>query len=386
MPDQPRRPSFKDGQPLAAADLDLIVEGARDRAARHERGAHTTGIVVGLEMRQQDAVQGQIAVKNITVAAGMAVDAAGRQIVLPADLPLPAEQFDIDGGSHEQDKSVAGNVSFPHPVFLSLDERDVPSSVFGGCGEPGGGGRIVEDQQIRIGHRGDHLNLAAQPVPGPGDELSAVVSSDVLLGFVRYNLDVNRWAGLVDEVDGVRARPAGVRAGEVIAPGEQLTLRAGDPLAAGQPALVVDTAGDGRLLFGKTAATGGVDQVFTVTANGDIQIKGRLFPAPDAGALWTYSAVATDGMPLPLPAGVDPAAVTSGRISVHVTVTPHYPAAAGVAFLTGRCEVDADRIVHCSLFRVNTTGAVQIQAVPLAAVNVTVTAVLLRPGNIGGAP
>jgi hypothetical protein len=35
---------------------------------------------------------------------------------------------------------------------------------------------------------------------------------------------------------------------------------------------------------------------------------------------------------------------------------------------------------------VNTTGAVQIQAVPLAAVNVTVTAVLLRPGNTGGAP
>ena len=277
-------------------------------------------------------------------------------------------------------------MSFPHPVFLSLDERDLPSSVFGGCGEPGGGGRIVEDQQIRIGHRGDHLNLAAQPVPGPGDELSAVARSDVLLGFVRYNLDVNRWAGLVDEVDGVRARPAGVRAGEMIAPGEQLTLRVGDPLAAGQPALVVDTAGDGRLLFGKTAATGGVDQVFTVTANGDIQIKGRLFPAPDAGALWTYSAVATDGMPLPLPAGVDPAAVTSGRISVHITVTPHYPAAAGFAFLTARCEVDADRIVHCSLFRVHTTGAVHIQAVPLAAVNVTVTAVLLRPGNTGGAP
>jgi hypothetical protein len=387
MADQPSRPAFKDGQPLGAADLDLIVDGARDRAARHERGAHTPGIVTGLELRATDAVQGGVAVKDITITAGIAVDAAGRQIVLPADQRLPPEQFDADGGSRDPDPSIPGaQTSYPHPVFLTLDEREVQASAFGACGEAGGGGRIIEDQQIRIGRRGEHLDLAAQPSPGPGEELGSVTSSyRILLGFVRAH-SIGRWAAVVDAVDNVRARRAGVRAGEVVTPGDRLMMRAGDPLAAGQPVLVVDTAVEGQLLFGKTSATGGVDEVFTVTADGNILIKGRLFPTPEAGTLWMYSAVATDGMPLALPTGVNPADVAAGNISVHTTITPRYPPAGGSAFLVGRCEIDADLVVHCSLFQANTTGRVRLTAVPLAIANVTVTAILRTPANSGGTP
>lgn len=382
--DPPSRPVFTDGQPLGAADLELIVDGARNHAARHERGAHTPGIVTGLELRTQDDVRGGVPVTTITITAGIAVDAAGRQVVLAADEPLPPEQFDSDGGSRDPDPSIpGGRTTYPHPVFLTLDERDAQASAFGVCGEPGGGGRVVDDHQVRIGRRGEHLDLTGLVAPGPGDELGSIARTyRILLGFVRANSA--GWADVIPEMDNVRASRAGVRAAEVITPGDRLALRAGDPLAAGQPVLVVDTAQDGSLLFGRTSATGGVDEVFTVTANGDVIITGRLFPQPEAGTLWMYSAVVTDGMPLVLPSGVDPDEIAHDRISVHTTITPHYPADGSSAFLVGRCEVDADRVVHCVLHRVDTTAAVSITPVPVAAANVTVTAVLKPPDRPGG--
>ena len=66
---------------------------------------------------------------------------------------------------------------------------------------------------------------------------------------------------------------------------DRLILRTGDPLAAGQPALALDTVGGGRLRFGKTNATGGVNEVFAVSADGNVTIAGRLDPGLVVGTV-----------------------------------------------------------------------------------------------------
>jgi hypothetical protein len=66
------------------------------------------------------------------------------------------------------------------------------------------------------------------------------------------------------------------------------------------------------------------------------------------------SGVATDGMILPLPAGVTAEQVTQGQIVLHTSITPHLtgasPAAEGV-WLAGPVQstVDADRRVRCRM-------------------------------------
>ena len=396
MTDQPERPEFKDGQPLAAADLDLIVGHARNAAARHERAAHTPGIVTGLRLLGRDGppTPDGVVPKLVTITAGIAVDGAGREIVVPADVPLRPQQFVDDiGGSPSIDTSINNSTTFPYPVFITLDERTGPVSAFtaGGCDAAAGPGRVIEDYQIRIGRRGEHLQLAAQQSPGPGDDLDSVTRTfRVLLGFVRFHVPAAGGTGdfvaVVGELDNVRPRAAGVRAGEVVTAGDGLILRTGDPLAAGQPAVALETGGGGRLRFGKTNATGGVNEVFAVSADGNVTIAGRLDPGLVVGSVRMYSAQATDGMVLPLPPGVDPAAVAAGKVAVHTTVTPHLPDVPGTVFLVERCDVTPDRRARCRLHR---TPVAPLLLTPLtvAVCDVVMTAIVEAPDDsAGGTP
>jgi hypothetical protein len=250
---------------------------------------------------------------------------------------------------------------------------------------------VIEDIRIRIGRRGEHTTLAAQPSLGPGDSLADAAPFRLLLGFVRYHPGLQRYVEKLDELDSIRPRRAGVRAGEVVTAGDQLLLRVGEPPAPGQPALLLEAADGGQLSFGRSTADGGVDPVLTstaagsVTVNGNLKVNGTLDPGPVVGTLKVQSGVATDGMPLPLPLGVTTADVQAGKWALHIQVTPRFPEpsqpTSNVAYLVTRCDVDAGRVVHCEL-RSLTSGVLGFAPVP-GICNFMVAAAVVAP--TGGA-
>jgi hypothetical protein len=399
MADQPQRPRFRDGQPLAAADLELIVGQERDHDARHDRALHTPGIALGLQMTAQKLPMSynghSIDTLQITVTAGVADDGNGAQLVLAADTPLAPTQFlDDVGGTGELDSAAdVPDATYPYPVLLTADDHDGPSPAFAaeGCGPATGPARVIEDVRIRIGRRGEHTTLAAQPSLGPGDSLADAAPFRLLLGFVRYHPKLQRYVEMLDQLDSIRPRRAGVRAAEVVTAGDQLLLRVGEPPAPGQPALLLDATGGGKLSFGRSTADGGVDPVLTgtaagsVTVNGNLKVNGTLDPGPVVGTLKVQFGVATDGMPLPLPPGVTAADVQAGKWALNIQVAPRFPAPSppppDVAYLVTRCDVDAGRVVHCEL-RSLTSGATSFAPVP-GVCNYVVFAAVVTP--TGGA-
>lgn len=393
MAEQPQRPRFRDGQPLAAADLELVIEHARNRDARHDRALHTPGIALGLQLRAEDVPMSfngsTVVTKRLTVAAGIADDGNGAQIVLPADEPLPPEQFESDiGGSVEVDPTAAiPDASYPYPVLLTAYDRDGPAPAFSaeGCGAATGPTRVIEDIQIRIGRRGEHLTLAAQQPLGPGGTLADAGLFRLLLGFVVFHPGLHRYVQVLTELDQVRPRRAGVRAGEVVTADDRLLLRVGEPPAPGQPALVLESAAGGRMRFGRTTADGGVDEVLSVSTGGAVTVRGTIDPGLVVGTVRIQSGVATDGMPLPLPPGVAETDLQQGTVALHIQVTPRFPPAdLGQAFAVVRCDVDAQRMVHCEL-RALTYGSPDRTPVP-AACNFLMAAAVVGAPAPGASP
>jgi hypothetical protein len=396
MADPPQRPRFRDGQPLAAADLELLEEHARNHDARHDRALHTPGIALGLNVTEEVLpmnFNGQtINTRQLTVRAGIADDGNGVQVVLAADRLLQPTQFldDIGRGDIDQQLSIPG-VTHLYPLLLVADDRDGPAPAFSqdGCGPAGGPTRVVEDVQLRIGRRGEEIGLAAQRTLGPGDDLSDAGPFRLLLGFVRFHPGLGRYVDLEQELNGIRPRRAGVRAAEVVTAGERLLLRLGDPPAPGQPSLALEAANGGQLRFGRSTADGGIDPVIEVTLAGVVTFHGIFKPERIVGMSRVQSGVATDGMPLPLPPGVTPKAMQDGEWEVHVQVTPRFPAVAPPpappsAFLVARCDVDANRVVHCEFWRLE-SGSSVLTAAP-GSCNFLVIAAVVEPPPQGASP
>ena len=103
-PDVPsERLRFFDGQRLAAADLDGIDDTNRELRWLHNRSLHQPGIGSGY------AVSGPRGAREVTVGAGYALDALGREIVLTATHvePVPPVASEADGQSVFFDLTVA---------------------------------------------------------------------------------------------------------------------------------------------------------------------------------------------------------------------------------------------------------------------------------------
>jgi hypothetical protein len=387
-------PRFRDGQPLAAADLELLVNYAHDRGARHDRGLHTPGIAVGLEITEQDLPMTfdsqTITTKQLTVRAGIADDGNGAQLVLAADRPLPPTQFLDDVGDGEVDPQAGiRGATYPYPVLLVADDRDGLAPAFSpeGCGVATGPTRVIEDVSIRIGRRGDETTLAAQQHLGPGGTLSEAGPFRLLLGFVRFHPGLRRYVKLEPDVNGNRPTRAGVRAAEVVTSGDRLLLRLGEPPAPGQPALALETTGGGQLSFGPSTPQGGIDPVITVTLAGAVTLKGPFDAGRVVGTVRVQSGVATDGMPLPLPPGVTAKSVQEREWALHVQVTPRFPPPSATpqsAFVVSRCDVDADRVVHCEFSRLE-SGSSTLIGIP-ASCNFLVVAAVVKPSVPGAAP
>jgi hypothetical protein len=85
----------------------------------------------------------------------------------------------------------------------------------------------------------------------------------------------------------------------------------------------------------------------TVDASGNLTVPGAVKSVQQAGTLRVISGTAFDGTVLPLPAGVEQAAVDSGALQASVIVSPRLPDIGAKRFIPAECRVDSDRRVHC---------------------------------------
>ena len=346
-----QRPTFFEGQIIAAADLNAAVETARVGLAQHERYLHLPGIAEGLELSATDreTLSGD-AYKDVTVTAGLAVDGNGRHLALIESERLSEDVFD------QANVAISDSAAW-YPVFLT-GRDDTPST----SGAPqiacygNAPTRVIEVVEIGFGRVEDaadpHNQATTDVAAGPGAEGSPW---RVLLGFVQWNSAIKRFAAVAETSDGVGRTYVGVRADEVVAKGGKLALRTAARGVNGKAAVEIDGTADGELRFGAQNSSGAVVPVFTVNAAGDVFAAGKISGA-EGGAQY-QSGTAFDGMLLPLPPGVTADQVAQGKVTFHAQVTPHYgppplaPLGAGHRWLMTplECRVDDDRRVHCRL-------------------------------------
>jgi hypothetical protein len=323
MPDFVKRASFYEGQIVGAADLNLAVSYDRDSSARHLRLQHTWGIVSGLEITGTPrTTPGGKPYKEVTVAPGVAVDGTGRAIVATEPTRAPEERF-IDLGVVIDDPDAW------YPVFLQGrdEESRGPSTPSGAC-QATGATRVTEVFEITFGRLSGLDDLDAQLTvditDGPGGMPGTLWK--ILLGFVQWDDSIGKFKDVADAANGIRRRYAGVRAGEVIGAGGELFLRSGERDATESPAVRIASGDKGKLEFGKQGAAGTVTPVLTVDTDGNLTVTGKIVGAL-AGRVQVESGIASDGMLLPLPAGITQKRIDDGEVVVQSLVTPRFQAA-----------------------------------------------------------
>ncbi|RSM64738.1 hypothetical protein DMB66_19025 [Actinoplanes sp. ATCC 53533] len=357
------RPTFSEGQILAAADLEAGVGHPRNHAARHDRYLHQWGIAEGLTLakEQKEDPGGGDPYVEVTLRAGVAIDGTGREIVVPDPVVLLESGFEEINGADPKNPAATD----PYPVFLAgLDDEQVPLSFTSdrcGTGQPPA--RIEETYQIIFGKLGDQLT-AFDPVavgdgPGDGDRWR------VLLGYVHWNGE--HFVDISDEdPQGVAPPRAGVRAAVVAAPAGGLVLRT---RPVGEPGTVLRIDEKDGFFFGTVGAGGSEQDLVTVSPAGTLTVRGSITEAPRGGDVLVASGVINDGLLLPLPAGVDPDKVAEGSVVLHVWLRPHRPEIAPPLDeisieTTVVCHLDEERRVNCRIRTVTfpTGGPVQTES------------------------
>jgi hypothetical protein len=275
--------------------------------------------------------------------AGVAIDITGREIVIAEDQLLSETDFDLSNVAN------TGAETW-YPVFLQgVDSKATQNPVGEGACASSLPTRIIDSYSIQFGRPGDELDWENQASPvvesGPGNH-----DSRVLLGRVQWNSQMN--PGRFKKLDAETGRRyAGVQADVVAARSGKLEFRNRTDIQAGMPALIIDDdKTDGpRLRFGLLTADGVLTPVFTVSAKGDVKTEGVISGALTPGTVLVESGVATDGLILPLPQGITEEQVASGKVALHIQVTPRIPPVSDTGGVTGplECGVDASRRVFC---------------------------------------
>jgi hypothetical protein len=337
------RPTFYEGEILPAADLGATVDYARSQMARHARYSHSWGIVNGLNLTY--------ASNAVTLSAGTAIDGTGRQVVVPADVPLDSTTFLSDVFPQTDPTTL-------YPVFLKGLDQVAPASsaLTGACG----GSQSTSMQEIyniTFGSPGGELTIADQTAPAitDGPDGGASGAWSILLGFVTFDSTNSAFTGTValNPGSGIGPRYVGVNASEVLSNSGSLLLATHPPTAPGTfPVIGVEIqegASGGQLVFGKLGANGVITPAMTVSAGGDLSVTGRLKVAVTPGTTQVQSGIAFDGMILPLPVGISLADATAGNVTVHALMTTHLenpnPPNYVVPF---ECRVDSSTFrIHC---------------------------------------
>lgn len=358
-----QRPTFYEGQVLAAADLTGAVAHARGALARHERYQHTAGIVTGLALtgeEQTDDAGNKY--QDVTLAPGMAVDTSGRQIVVSEEVLLNADEFNQINGADVDETAW-------YPVFVRGQDAPVePSQEFGAeaCGPGVASSRTAEGVVVDFGRLGDARDLP-DAFGGSAEDGPAAISGRVLVGYVQWSKAAGRFAAASTEAKGgIPVAYAGAQADEVAARAGRLELRTATARTPGTPAVWLDGA-PARLAFGVLDGAGGLTELFSVSASGDVKAEGSVFEGSlPSGAAHVESGIATDGVVLPLPTGITQQQVDDGAVTLHMQVSPLVPPAIlapGPDFAQAsiECEVDASsRRVRCLVRWFDLTGATPV--------------------------
>lgn len=355
-----QRPAFFEGQILAAADLAGTVDHGRGRAARHDRYLHEWGIAegLGLTAEQRTDPDGGPPYVEVTLQPGVAVDGTGREVVVPEPVTLQEALFQEVNGADQATVDA-------YPVFLAGLDREPAGGplVPDRCATAGGASRVDESYQVLFGRLGDERLVADQRPPavgdGPGDGTTPWL---ILLGFVTWR--DGRFRDVLPDARGVRPRYAGVRADTVAARAGRLALRTAPAAAEGGPVVTLDR--QAGLAFGLYRADGSVDEVLAVSPRGDVTVRGKLSVGTTGGAVAAVSGVATDGVMLPLPAGVTAEEVARGRVVLHTMVSPRPPTLDGVWLSAPvECAVDGERRLRSRMRSMRPDGEVRDDPVPV---------------------
>ena len=340
------RPTFYEGEILPAADLGATVDYPRNQMARHARYAHSWGIQTGLNLT--------FANKTVTLSAGIATDGTGREVVVPADVPLDPTTFDVP----------LSNASTWYPVFLNgVDQTASPSSSLNGACGGSQSTSMQETYIISFGAPGSELQVSEQTAPtitdGPDGGTSEVWL--ILLGFVTFDSTNSVFTGTVAVNPGSDIGPqyVGVNASEVVSSSGSLLLATHPPAAPGSNPVIgmelQESATGGQLVFGKLGTNGAIaTPAMTISASGDLTLTGQFKSMVKPGSIQVQSGVAFDGMILPLPVGIASTNISTANIYTQVSV--HYENLSAPSGLTLpvafplQCTVDSStRLVNCRL-------------------------------------
>ena len=345
------RPVYKEGQILGAADLNAQLTYERLGAVLHERTEHLWGVAQGLrldtiERTATDTAQTKYV--DVSLSPGRAVDRLGRSIVVSEALPLDPDAFM---------KQVKADATSAFPVFVQAIELPRAGETAPGKCSVGLTSRIEEGLQVSFGSPGEELAVLEETAATVDEGFGIPSLSDkVLVGWVKFNPTIEKFASVATESTGTRVRHIGVVASDVVAGGGALTLHTRPDGPRYAVAIVEDSTGGCLLRYGKQDGNGEIVPAFTVNDKGDVTYKGTLSPAPVARTL-AESGVAFDGIRLPLPLDVTEEQIAEGRLHILVTPWPHVPAfrllpdGPGFAIpILNECHVDPDtRLVHSTV-------------------------------------
>jgi hypothetical protein len=355
------RPTFYEGEILPAADLIATVNSPRAQLARHERYLHRWGIASGLQLKSTKLPTGTGV--SIVLTQGVATDGTGREVIVPADVPLNPADFV---------SSVNGKKDIWYPVFLNgRDEQATGTSLLTGACTSSLPTQIKENYDISYGNPGSEQALDEQTLPaitdGPGDGVSSNPWL-ILLGFVQWLSTPGVFAAVADSSPDSKVvrRYVGVNAAEVVSGSGTLQLAThptGSPDAGTIMAMEIHETPDGECVFGKQGPDGKVVPVFTVSSKGDLTIAGKFSSAVKPGTIQVQSGTATDGLALPLPPGVTSTDQADLHIQLSLRAT-NYPlpstALPGDVWIwsPGECSVDTSRRVTCRIHWTKVSPAV----------------------------
>jgi hypothetical protein len=314
MADPVLRPLFYEGQILAAGDLSATVDYDREQLARHDRYLHSWGVAEGLALSKKGT--------SIVLGRGFAIDGAGLSIIVAEDVALDEDDF-------ASLKPAPANppTSDWFPIFLvGADSAPSQAAVSSGaCGGSAQQRRAVEGYRIVMDRPGTAVDPDAQVPPAPGDPAAADGTDRwrVLVGFVTWK-DGHLSDAADHDASGTAVRYAGVRASEVSAHAGKLTLRSLERPAGQKIAVQLDnTASPAQVIFALEDKTGLLTPLVTVSATGDLTAVGKISGGGSQIGVYVDSGVVSDGMRLPLPAGITQAQVDSGGVQLQYHVSPH---------------------------------------------------------------
>lgn len=374
----PLRPAFQEGQVLAAADLAATVGYARGAAARHERYLHEWGIADGLGLVMENRTDPVTNARyvEVSVSPGLAIDGTGREIVVPAPVVLSEAEFlQVNDGD--------GPTADPYPVFLTAVDRAQSSTSPASCAGGSGPTRVEESYQILFGRLGDErLVNDQQPPPVGAAPAEPPVRWLVLLGYVLWAN--GHFVNTIPSVGTIGPRYAGVRADTVAARSDVLALRTQPTVQEGKPAVVLSGQDPPSLVFGLYQSSGSVTPLMTVAGNGNLTIAGSFSGQTSTGGVVVTNGTATDGMVLPLPAGVTPREVADGQVLVYIHATPVIPPSDSGLVSPAEATVDSDRRVRCRMRFYDPTAAQPTVVEKPGAVDYLILATAATNGGGGG--